>query len=93
MIERTCLHIMNINGVVQDKIEKDRKVERKEDRKTERQKDRKTDRVAYLHIMNINGVQEKIEFTIELIKINLKIIASVKLLLAFEDIYVAFFGF
>ena len=43
MIERTCLHIININGV-QDKIEKDRKVERKEDRKTERQKDRKTER-------------------------------------------------
>jgi hypothetical protein len=85
MIERTCLHIININGV-QDKIEKDRKVERKEDRKTERQKDRKTDRLAYLHIMNINGVQEKIEFSIGLIKINLKIKASVKLLMAFEDI-------
>ena len=46
MIERTCLHIININGV-QDKIEKDRKVERKEDRKTERQKDRPSSLPAY----------------------------------------------
>ncbi len=38
MIERTCLHIMNINGVVQDKIEIDRKKEnRQKDREAERQ--------------------------------------------------------
>jgi hypothetical protein len=64
-----------------------RKTERKKtDRRTERQKDRRTDRVAYLHIMNINGVQEEIEFTVGQIEINLKIIASVKLLMAFEDV-------
>ncbi len=63
-----------------------RKTERCKERKTERQRGRKTDRVAYLHIMNINGVQEEIEFPIGLIKINLKIKASGKLLLAFEDI-------